>query len=307
MTKEITTQTQGGFSLEQIDLIKKQIAKGASDDELKMFMAQCKRTNLDPFARQIYCIQRKKKNKDGTWESFMTTQVSIDGFRLIAERSGKYAGQIGPLWCDKDGDWKEVWLKKHPPAAAKVGVIRADFKEPLWGVAAWDSYAQANPMWEKMPDVMLAKVAEALALRKAFPQDLSGLYTSEEMDQAGNEAPKDVTPKEEKLVGKPLLPKESDLTNTSTGNMQPLKQEQPTTKPLTERCATNTATTISASTTTKTIEDYRNDIRKMCLQLGWNGAAFAEVCAKDLHKTPADLTVGDMKGLLEFYTPTKSD
>lgn len=300
MTKEITTQTQGGFSLEQIDLIKKQIAKGASDDELKMFMAQCKRTNLDPFARQIYCIQRKKKNKDGTWESFMTTQVSIDGFRLIAERSGKYAGQIGPLWCDKDGDWKEVWLKKHPPAAAKVGVLRADFKEPLWGVAAWDSYAQANPMWEKMPDVMLAKVAEALALRKAFPQDLSGLYTSEEMDQAANEV-KDVTPREAKPVMAAPKPSLEDAL------LDPIPQLLSAQMKSSNASSEPSKTTTNGTTTTKTIEDYRTDIRKMCIQLGWNGAAFAEVCAKDLHKTPADLTVGDMKGLLEFYTPTKSD
>jgi len=179
------------FDNTKIELIKRQIAKGASDDELKMFLYQCQRTGLDPFSRQIYAISRKEKDKaSGNWVTKMSTQVSIDGLRLIAERTGKYAGQLGPVWCGTDGAWVDVWLKPEPPSAARVGVMRNDFKEPVYGVALYTEYVQSyegKPMglWAKMPALMLAKCAESLALRKAFPQEMSGIYTREEMSHSG--------------------------------------------------------------------------------------------------------------------------
>lgn len=189
------------FSPETIRILKATVMPGATDDELAFYTGVCKRTGLDPFAKQIHAVSRKVK-VGARWVEKWSFQIAIDGFRLIAERTGKYRGQTVPLFCGADGEWREVWLSTLPPRAAKVGVLRSDFDAPLYAVALWEEYVQTKDVWEgdqrtgakepaamwaKMPTVMLAKVAEALALRKAFPQEMSGLYTVDEMAQAEND------------------------------------------------------------------------------------------------------------------------
>lgn len=182
MSNELTIKID--FTQDQVNLIKTQIAPKATNDELKLFLNQAKRTGLDPLARQIYAIHRKQKDASGNWVEKMTIQTSIDGFRVIAERSGDYAGQDEPLFEEGGSGY---------PSKCKITVyrFRNDIRYPAAvGIAYWEEYVQTdrdgNPsgLWKKMPHVMLAKVAEALALRKAYPQDLSGLYTSEEMQQS---------------------------------------------------------------------------------------------------------------------------
>lgn len=165
------------YGQEQIDLLKRTLVSGKdplSNDEFAMFLEICKRTGLDPFRKQIYAVKRGGR---------MVVQTGIDGYRVLAERSGKYAGQVGAFWCGEDGNWLDMWIDSKPPRAAKVGVLRTDFKEPCWGVARFDSYRGDN-LWNKMPEVMLAKCAEALAIRRAFPDEVGSIYTKEEMDQA---------------------------------------------------------------------------------------------------------------------------
>jgi len=182
------------LSPEQVQLIKNTIARGASDDDLALFLKQCERTGLDPFSRQIYCLKRSQRNDKGGWEERMETQVSIDGLRVIAERSGQHDGMEGPFWCGPDGAWRDVWLSDKPPAAARVVIWRKGRAHPFVGVATFRAYAQRKKdgtlsrFWETMPDHMLGKVAEGLALRRAFPHDLSGLYVTEEMPDEEAEA-----------------------------------------------------------------------------------------------------------------------
>jgi phage recombination protein Bet len=175
---------QQGLDDEQLALLKRTICEDATDDEYRMFVGICQRSGLDPFSKQIYF--RKYNTQQGPRVAIIT---GIDGYRLIAQRTGEYEGQTEPEWCGADGVWKQVWLDQKPPAAARVGTWRRGFRQPLYAIAKWTEYYPSNPkerfMWDKMPANQISKCSEALSLRKAFPKEMSGLYVSEEMAQEG--------------------------------------------------------------------------------------------------------------------------
>ena len=174
------------FTAEEVGLIHRTSMKGASRDDVDLFVATCERTGLDPFARQIMPSSRNV-NKNGTWVAVWTWIVTIDGLRKIAVDSGDYEGQEGPWWCGPDGVWKEIWTDpKNPCFAAKVLVHRKNFRVGLPGIAKYSAYVQKkkdgqpNQVWETLGDHMTAKCAEALALRRAYPNEMAGLYTEDE-------------------------------------------------------------------------------------------------------------------------------
>ncbi len=169
----ITTQDNKAIQNQETDskreLIKRLYFKGCSDDEIDLFMHVCKRTGLDPMANQIYPIKRGGK---------LTCQTGIDGLRLVGERTGNYSpGKEATFTYDDKG---------HLVSATSY--IKKRTSDGTWhevaATAYLDEYNAKQGCWGKMPRAMLSKCAEALALRKAFPLEMSGVYTKDEMDQA---------------------------------------------------------------------------------------------------------------------------
>lgn len=198
------TADQTSFTPEQVAMLEHIGVEGAAEGDLKVFFHHVQRTGLDPFARQIYMIGRPSRREvNGAWVTDMkqTIQTGIDGYRLIGRRAADRAGVTisvkPPLWAHPDGGWRDLWLEDWgTPAAAKVTIVRQG--EEFTAVALFGEYKQTTRngkltrMWEQRPAGQIAKCAESLAWRMAFPHDLAGIYTDEEMAQADN--PSDPVP-----------------------------------------------------------------------------------------------------------------
>ena len=167
----------------RLDLIRDQLAPGATDDELTYFGAVADRLELDPFAGHIVLIGRY----DGKAErEIYRPQITVAGRRTIASRTGELVGIDGPVWCgprNADGElvWSEVWDGDGYPYCARALVYRRGWHVPANGTAKWSEFAQygkadnqgeRRPLktWAQMPSHMLGKVAESMALRRAFPE-----------------------------------------------------------------------------------------------------------------------------------------
>lgn len=211
------------FTERQLKVLTEELKeKGLHEKDIERFQIICERTRLDPFTKQIFARAQNAsvENPDGStgWKKELVIITSIDGLRAVAESTGEYRGQDGPYWCNNDGQWNDVWLPTQKfPLAAKVGVLRKDFPAPLFGVARFDSYVQLvgkgeqrkpNHFWLKMSDVLTAKCAEANALRRAFPQLLSGVFIEEEIVNEDDPARDEAIEKAQKEVGKPVEPVE---------------------------------------------------------------------------------------------------
>ena len=170
--------------LEQLELANI-IPKGTPPPQVQIFATICKEKSLSPFQKQIYLLPFKQKNGD-TWVTHYACIVGIDGYRTIAERTGKYAGSDDVKFNDDKTEFqcREAGLKNPVTATVTIYKIVAGQRTPFTTTASWESYVPANERkrfnWNRMPYLMLGKCAEALALRKAFPEALSGLHAEEE-------------------------------------------------------------------------------------------------------------------------------
>lgn len=182
ITEEYTMK-EFGWSKSRFETIQRMYFKGLTPDDIAVFGHVCKHVGLDPFLKQIYPVVRLTKDKDGNKKPTMSIQTGIDGYRAIAERTGKYSPGKEPLFkYDKDG-------RLFSATAYVMKMTNDGTWHEVAATAILSEYRPAfqNDFWGTKPHIMISKCAEALALRKAFPAELSGVYTKEEMDQAGKE------------------------------------------------------------------------------------------------------------------------
>ena len=162
------------FSDDKLSFLKQHYAKDATDMEFDHFIGVCRSRGLNPEAKHIYFLKFKNKK---TGVSNVSHVLSIGAYRLIAQRAGVYAGSSEPIF-NIGSDGKPVSCTVTVSKIVKNQICEFTGKAFLSEQMA---IASSDAMWNKMPFAMLEKCAEAKALRKAFPEDLSGLYLKEEM------------------------------------------------------------------------------------------------------------------------------
>ena len=173
------------------DTVKNFLTNGngqVSDKEVAMYVQLCKSQQLNPFLKEAYLI----KYSNNTPASIV---VSKDAFIKRAEAHPQYDGmKSGIIVMNKEGKVTEREGAFRLPNESVVGgwarVFRKDKKTETYDSVSYEEYAakdsngNINTMWRTKPATMIQKVAEVHALRKAFPERLSGMYVEEETDRA---------------------------------------------------------------------------------------------------------------------------
>ena len=162
----------------------------ASPQELQTLLAIVKNRNLNPFTKEVYFI------KYGNNPAQIV--VSKDAFMKRAEQNQNYDGfESGVIYEDEKGELKTKKGVILPRKANLIGgwceVYRKDRSRPVYREVELSAYNTHKNWWQKAPGQMIEKVAIVAAVRDAFSENVGGLYTADEMEQA---APIDVTPRE---------------------------------------------------------------------------------------------------------------
>jgi phage recombination protein Bet len=207
-----------------LDLVKSQIMGVDSknqqrpDEDLLLFLYVAKRTGLDPLTKQIYSVYRWNSRQG---KETMTIQASIDGMRLVAQRTKGYAGQDDVIFDPIDENLKQP-RKASVTVYKQMGGQRVSFTASArWAeYAGTDKNGMPTQFWAKMPYLMLGKCAEALALRKAFPNELSGVYAAEEIAQ-------EPTPMGDLSVPTRFVKKEIEVISGAPDNGSTVSDTQP--------------------------------------------------------------------------------
>jgi hypothetical protein len=186
------------LSPEEVEVLKRTLLSGYTEDEQESFVRLCQRTMLDPFSKQIYATRRYVKNRSGEKVATLVPVTSVIGLTAIAARTGHYDG-CAIQWAGKDGTWRDEWLEEEFPVAAKCIVYHKQRTHPEIGIAHWAGYCgqsynnatkrwEVSEFWERLGPFMIGKCAKAQSLRGAFPDLCSNLYISEELQGDISEA-----------------------------------------------------------------------------------------------------------------------
>lgn len=233
------------YTPEELKAVREEFAKGSTDQQFTNFMRECRVRKLIP-GRHIYFQLRKVKLWDADtratiWENRAIHQTSIDAFRLIAQRSGEYRGQDSPkyIYLDEKGDptvTSVIPLSKQP-YAVRVSIYREHFEVPMTATARWDACAvyfkrqgsdaqELNEMWKRRGPEQLAKCAEAMALRQAFPEELGGLWFGDDDPDDTQDAPEELPARQVSKVPAPAPVRVPDVNQTpATGTNEPRPNE----------------------------------------------------------------------------------